>query len=424
MERLKIAVIGGGSVFTPELITCLRDNRPALGPMDVRLMDIDTDRLEIIRSFCARLLGGSNNDIKLSATHDVAEAVKGCAFVLLQLRQGGQDMRILDEKLGKKHRIPFVETVSICGFSTFLRTYYEFERLIPIILENAPGAWVMNFTNPAGQLTEMLSGQGIDRVVGVCNGWIGMRETISRLSGLPVDAFFMNWRGLNHLTFTDAIYDSSGQNILPGLLNKLSDDQEYFPFDPSLMRTLGCFPNSYMQYYYNRRKMIDKLQKQDRVRSEVVKELDGELLKLYKTAESIPDSLKKRGGFGYSGAVVSILKGIWCDEGSIHYAVTKNHNALGCLPDDAMIECPVIAKKSGVYPVNTGDLPEFARPIAITIKAYERMAIRAAKERNRDMLLTSMMMHPLIGDYSIAKPMLEECLDMNRNYIPKPLWPQ
>jgi 6-phospho-beta-glucosidase len=389
-----------------------------LGPMDLRLMDIDAFRLETVHSFCTRLLGGRNADISLSATQTAADAVKGCDFILLQLRQGGQDMRILDEKLGKKHRIPFVETVSICGFSTFLRTYYEYERLASIILENAQDAWVMNFTNPAGQLTETLNMLGIDRVVGVCNGWIGMREIISRLSGLPVDGFFMNWRGLNHLTFTDAVYDGNGRNILPDLLNKLFGDQNDYPIDAELMKTLGCFPNSYVQYYYNRRKMIDKLQKQERVRSEIVKDLDKELINVYKTASTIPDSLRKRGGFGYSGAVVSILKGIWCNEGSIHYAVTKNHGTLCCLPDDAMIECPVIAKKSGVYAVNTGDLPEFARPIAITIKAYERMAICGAKERNRDKLLTSMMMHPLIGDYSIAKPMLEECLDMNRDYIP------
>ena len=421
MERLKIAVIGGGSVFTPELVKCLADNARALGPMDVRLMDINAERLETVCSFCKRLLNGQDADIMLSSTQNVAEAVKDCEFVLLQLRQGGQDMRILDEKLGKKHRIPFVETVSICGFSTFLRTYYEYENLAPVILKNAPGAWVMNFTNPAGQLTEVLRMLGISRAVGVCNGWVGMLKKISMLSGLPIDSFFMNWRGLNHLTFTDAVYDNSGRNILPDLLNKLSGNPEDFAFDVELMKTLGCIPISYLQYYYNRRKMIDKLQKQEHVRSEVVKGLDKELLDLYKTAVTVPDSLEKRGGFGYSGAVVSILKGIWCDEGSIHYAVTENHGTLGCLPDDAMIECPILAKKSGVYPINTGDLPEFARPIAVTIKAYERMAIRGAMERNRDLLLTSMMMHPLIGDYSIAKPMLDECLDMNKDYIPKSL---
>ena len=418
MQNLKIAIIGSGSVFTPELITGLAENSAALGPMQINMMDIDADRLNIVHSFCTRLLNERNVNISLHATQDAAEAVRGCDFVLIQLRQGGQEKRILDEKLGKKFRIPFTETVSICGFSTFLRTYYEYEKLAHVIMENAPNAWVMNFSNPSGQLSEALRILGINRVIGVCNGWIGTQKIISKVSGLPMDGFFMNWRGLNHLTFIDAVYDKSGQNILPGILNKISDNQNEFPFSVDLMKTLNCLPNSYMQYYYNRRNMIEKLQKQEHVRSEVVKELDKELIDLYKTAKSIPDSLQKRGGFGYSTVVVGILTGIWCDNGSVHYAVTKNNGTLGCLPEDAMIECPIIAKRSGIFPINTGDMPEFARPIAVTIKAYERMAINGAMQRDRDKLLTAMMMHPLIGDYSIAKPMLEECLEINRDLIP------
>lgn len=418
MKKVTISVIGGGSVFTPELVLLLAENSNALGKVEIRLADIDADRLKIVGDCCSRILAKLGKDVELIYPLSSEAAIEGSDFVLLQLRQGGQDARIQDEKLGKKYKIPFVETVSICGFSTFLRTYYEFEKLAEIIRNKAPEAWVMNFTNPAGQLTEALYGLGLTRAVGVCNGWIGMKKQLSDLTGLEEDQFFMNWKGLNHLTFTDAVY-SDGRNILPDIIANLDDEHKHFPFDLDLMRNLGAIPNSYLQYYYNREKMVEKLQKQEYVRSELVKEIDAALLEQYKTVDYLPDDLKKRGGFRYSYAVVGILKSIHCDESKVHYAVVKNGSVFRELPEDAFIEAPVLVKKEGLYPIHTGSLPQYAVPLVVTMKAYERMCIKAAKKRDKTLLWEAMLMHPLIGCHSIAKPMLEDCLELNRSYIPE-----
>lgn len=422
MGKLVISVIGGGSVFTPELVSLLADNSDSLGQMEIRMMDIDEDRLAIVGGLCERILGNHKlgKNVELKYPLPVEEAMEGSDFVLLQLRQGGQEARITDEKLGKKYKIPFVETVSICGISAFIRTYYEFERLSKIILDKAPDAWVMNFTNPSGQLAEALYGLGIKRVIGVCNGWIGMKKQLSELTGLDENDYFMNWFGLNHLTFTNAVYHK-GRNILPEIIEKLDNERKYFPFDADLIRTLGAIPNPYVQYYYNREEMIEKLQKQEKVRSEIVKEIDTALLEQYKVIDHLPEDLQKRGGYGYSYAVVSILRSIYCDESAIHYAVIKNGSAIPELPEDAFIETPVLVKKEGLYPIHTGSLPPFALPLVITMKAYERMGIEGAKKRDKSLLLKAMLMHPLIGCYSIAKPLLDDCLEANSCYIPDEL---
>lgn len=418
MKKLKIGVIGGASTFTPELISLLADNEDVLGDIEVRLMDIDRPRLEIVGRFSERILKRKERKTKIIYADTVEEAVDGVDFILLQLRQGGKEARIQDDLLGKKYKIPFVETISICGFAAFLRTYYEFEKISKIIRDKAPDAWVMNFTNPSGQLTETLYRLGIKKVVGVCNAWITMKKTISKITALEESRFFMNWKGLNHLTFIDAIY-YKGKNILPDVLNKVCDNHPGFPAGVQLARELNVIPNGYLQYYYNRKKIVDKLQKQDKVRAQIVKEIDTDLLDIYKNANSIPKELKKRGGYRYSYVVVNILKGIYLDDASIHYAVVKNESTLSCLPFDSFVEVPVIAKKEGLYPIQTGRLPDFAKALVITMKDYERMGIEAAMKRDRKLFLKAMMMHPLIGCYSIAKPLLDDCLRINRQYIPE-----
>ena len=418
MRTLKIGVIGGASTFTPELASLLAKHEGTLGPIEIRLMDIDADRLKIVGALSERLLAKESKQTRIVYAESVEEAVDGVDFVLLQLRQGGQDARIEDELLGRKYRIPFVETVSICGLGAFLRTYYEFERIAKIILVRAPNAWVMNFSNPSGQLTEALYRFGIEKVVGVCNGWIGMKDHIAQLSGIASDQFFMNWKGLNHLTFIDGIFHN-GRNILPDILADVPDEDTDFPSDLQLAKKLGAIPNSYLQYYYNRIPMVQKLLKQEKVRSHLVKEIDAELLEIYKTADSLPEEIKKRGGYRYSYAVVHILKSIYLDAGDVHYGVVKNGTCLPELPADAFVEVPILVRREALYPVQTGSLPAFARALAITMKSYEQMAIEAAAQRSRDLLFQAMMVHPIMNAYSIAQPLLEDCLKANAPYIPE-----
>ena len=415
MKKSIIGVVGAGSTFTPELVSLLIDRCECFGSIDLRFMDTDRERQDIVTSLCRKVLAKSNADITITICDDLTSTLRGADFVLLQLRVGGIDMRIEDEHLGLKYHLPFTETVSVCGISTFLRSYYEFERIAEVIKQEAPNAWVLNFSNPSGQNTEALYKLGIHKVIGVCNGCISELGILSRVSGYPADKLFMTWRGLNHMTFIDAVY-YEGENILPQILEKLDDD--VFPIPADLIRQLGFIPNNYLQYYYTRSRLADRLQTK-KCRSEVVKEIDKELIESYKTAEEIPAELSKRGGYGYSRIVVEIMASIAADLKNIHYAVIRNGNTLPELPEDAFVEVPVIAKKEGLFPISCGPMPKVARSVAIALKDYDQIAIEGAMKRDKQLLLNAMIVHPLIADYDIAIPLLEDILEINKDYIPE-----
>ena len=361
---VKISVVGSGSVFSPELVVEFAGVADRMGGVLLRFMDIDGPRQVVVSDFCRRLLG--EQPVEIVDCASLEDCIDGADFVLLQLRQGGIDARIEDELLGKKYMLPFTETISICGMSTFLRTYFEYEKLAADIKKYAPDAWVLNFTNPAGQLSETLYAFGLRKVIGVCNGFMGQKEQIEKALNIDDGSYTMNWRGLNHLTIVDGIYHEGK--------NRIADVLETLP-DGDMQKDLGALLNGYFQYYFDRVNVIDRLQKQEKVRSELVKEIDIKLLEEYKNAKEIPESLNLRGGYGYSTAVVNIIRAICLDEGSMHYAVVKNGSCLPSLPEDAFVEVPIIVNKSGAFPVVNGDLPGYAKVLAIAVKTYERILI-------------------------------------------------
>lgn len=413
MDKMIVSVIGAGSVFTPELVLKFSESAPLTGPVSLRFYDIDRNRQELMIRFCRRLLAARDvKDVEITDCADVRSCLDGAGFVLLQLRQGGIEARINDERLGKKYRLPFTETISICGFATFLRTYYEYERLAPLIIDAAPDAWVLNFTNPAGQLSETLWRLGVKKIAGVCNAYLGMESLIERTLGLAPGGYVMNWRGLNHLTVVDGIY-VNGQDRFPELLDRLPDDINH----RELYLSLGAVLNGYYQYYFDRREIVEKQQAQSKTRSELVAEIDENLLHEYDSSISIPENLSKRGGAGYSSAVVDIIKAIRSGGGSVRYAVVKNGSSLPGLPQDAFVEVPALVNGNGLFPLAMGNLPPFAEALTLAVKTYERALIKAAMGRDKRGMLESMMIHPLMNCFSVAKPLLDECLTVNAKYI-------
>jgi len=427
-----IAVVGSGSVFSSELVVELSKITDQLGELTLRFFDIDQERQDIVSGLCRRLLK-DKKDVTIVDCKTLEECLPDASFVLLQIRHGGIDARIEDEKLGKKYKLPFTETISICGISTFIRTYYEYEKIGPAILKHAPDALVLNFTNPSAQLTETLYGMGIKNVMGVCNGFMSMKDVIKHTLNDKDSEYFMNWRGLNHLTVVDGIFAMPGNNFseckfypennkIDEVLANLPD--WYSEFEHNMLQNFGALLNGYFQYYFNRRNIIDKLQKQDKVRSEIVKEIDEALLEEFKTAETVPPSISKRGGYGYATAVVNIIEAYCSDEATVHYASVRNGKCLPSLPASAFVEVPVLVSRDNISPIQTGDMPDFARSLAIAIKDYERMLIKAAKKRDKAGMLRAMMTHPLLNCYSVAKPLLDDCLEINRAFLPMELTKQ
>lgn len=416
-KKLVLGVIGGGSIFTPELAKLLADNADIFGEVELRLMDIDNERLDVVGGLCERILKNTGKPVHISYVKGYEDAVRGADFVLIQFRVGGIDARINDEYLGRKHKIPFTETVTVCGFATFLRTYYEIEKVAKAVKELAPDAWVMDFANPAGMLSESLDKLGVKKVIGVCNGYIGFADNLKKHYEVDDKDFFINWRGLNHLTFTDKIM-IKGENKFDDYVNSLKDDASYgFPVE--LIKTFGFIPNSYCQYYYLREKIVEKQASLEKLRSEVVKEIDEVLVEQYKKLDYIPENLAKRGGYGYSRVVVNIIRGIVSGERRVQNAVIKNNGLLNELPNDAFIEVPVMTFKNDVRGIPVEPLPKAAVPLVVTMKCYEQMLINGAMKRSRSLLYQALMIHPLIGSHYPAEALLADVLEHNVAYLPE-----
>lgn len=417
MKRTIIAVIGGGGIYTPELVSLLAEHADVFGSIELRLMDISNERLQTVGGLCERIIAKAAVPIRIIYTDSYDQAVRNADYILIQFRVGGEDARIQDEKLGLKYAIPFVETVTVCGFATFLRTYYELEHLAEAIRNFAPEAWVMNFANPAGMLTEALSRAGLEKVVGVCNASIKFLDHL--YSKLKTQNIYINWRGLNHFTFTDRIL-ADGRDVTKSLLLDIQDyEDSSIPFPRELLQKINLFPNQYLQYYFLQRKLIEKLQKQPKVRSEVVKDIDRDLLSTYRTIDEVPELLKKRGGFGYSRIIVNLMKGIETGDHAVHYAVVRNGFVLRDLPEDAFVEVPVITLKNQIIALQVEQLPMVVKGITYSMKLYEQEVIRAAMARDRTGLMNALIMHPLLLDWTISKPLFEEILSRNSSYLPK-----
>ncbi len=415
-KPVKISVIGGGSVFTPELITMLGQNAGQTGPLTVSLMDISEERLDIVGEMCKRIINKNELPIQMESTMDPVEAVRDSAFVCNQLRAGGVLARIEDEKLGHKYHLPYTETISVCGFATYLRSFPMVAEYAHIIAQNAPDAWILNFTNPAGMLAETFYRLGHKKVLGVCNVSVRLTDILAEHLHVPPSSIYMNWRGINHMTFVDRVI-VNGENRIAEVLSAYRQAETGLPFPDEFIRALGVIPNPYLQYYFLKNRVMDHLQTQEKNRSEIVLELEKQLLDEFKTASAIPEALKRRGGYGYSSVVANLIKDLITDGGGIHYAIFKNENTLTELPAEGFIEAPVLVHKNRVQAVQIEPLPAVVKPLVITMKLYETALIDACFKRDVNQMLECLLMHPLIQDFDLSRALLEDVLEVNSPYL-------
>jgi 6-phospho-beta-glucosidase len=421
VSPLRIGVIGGGSIFVPELVELLGRYGDALGPIELRLMDVNADRMGVVGGLCERIVARAGHQIAISYHDGYEPAIEGADFVLVQFRVGGEEARIGDDRLGLKYRIPFVETVTVCGVSAFMRSYYEIEQVAAVARDLAPDAWVMEFANPSGMLAEALSRLGRPRVVGVCNSSIVVRDGFAQALGGSPDEIAMSWRGLNHLTVVDAVR-WRGREVYPELVERLAETpHHYLPFPPAFIREMGFIPSYYLRYHWFAREVVEELQARPMTRAEEVKRVNAGLLDQYRTADEVPDELRKRGGYGYSRAVANAIRGLVTGDRSVHYLSVPNRGSIPELPPDAFVEIPVEALEGELRALDVPPLPPVARELLVTMKSYETTLIEAARARDRRGLLRALLIHPLIADAGIAEPLLADILEQNRAFLPEEL---
>jgi len=418
---IKVAVIGGGSTYTPELIEGLANRRDRLPMDELVLHDIDAERRDIVGGLAERMLRRLDWNGRLTLSADAGDAMDGASFVLLQLRIGGQAARLVDETLPLRFGTIGQETTGAGGLAKALRT-------VPVVLElaelagrrAAPGAWIVDFTNPVGVVTQALSDAG-HRAIGLCNVAISLQRRLAALLGVEPDRLELGHVGLNHLSWiTSARFD--GLDRLPELLEKhgasIASDLK-LPVE--LIRRLGAVPSYYLRYYY----AFDEVLAEQRAgyrRAEEVMELERRLLDMYAdpSLDTKPALLNDRGGAFYSEAAAALLASLHDGAGDVQVVDVRNGGAVPELGADDVVEVPARIDRSGAHPLPQAPMDPEMLALVGDVKAFERLAIRAALSGTPEDAQRALQAHPLVGPrIGDVRPLLEAMLEANEPHLPR-----
>ena len=423
MKELKIGVIGSGSTYAPELIDGFIKRREELNVKQVVMMDVDSERLEITGNLARRMVKRAGMDTEIVLTTNRREALDGASFVVTQVRVGLMEGRARDEKIPLEFGILGQETTGPGGFAMALRT-------IPVMLETArqmeelsPEGWMINFTNPSGLITEALSRYSKMQMIGLCNVPITYLMRFAKLYDVSVDRIYMDYFGLNHLTWMRKVY-LDGKDITAEVTERIleGDAQDLlgFPFNKKMVRSLGLLPGGYLQYFYHRDRILEK-QLTSGNRAEQVMKIDRELLELYSDPglNEKPAILDQRGGAWYSDAACALISAIANDKKEIHIVNTRNNGALGGLPNDVVVEVPAMVNSAGPHPLVMGELPLGIRGLVQVVKTYEQLTVEAAVHGSREQALLALANHPLVPTVDIAEKLLDKILEENKAFLPQ-----
>lgn len=434
MSGIKIATIGGGSSYTPELIEGFIKRYDELPISEIWLVDIEAghEKLKIITDLSKRMVKKANLPIEIHSTFNREQALKDADFVTTQFRVGQLDAREKDETIPLKYNTIGQETNGPGGLFKGLRT-------IPVILEICeemerlcPNAWLINFTNPAGMVTEaVLRYSNIKKVVGLCNGPIGIEKGIAELLNVSQEDIYVEFTGLNHMVFAKKIY-LNGEDVTEDVVNKTIEQEksislkniEDIGWEPRFIKKLGMIPIGYLRYYYQTSEMLKEQKeaiKNHGVRAKVVKGVEKDLFDLYKNPNlsDKPKELEKRGGAYYSDAACNLINSIYNDKRDIQTVNVQNNGAIIDIDARSAVEVNCVITKQGPIPITTGELPLPIKGLVQQIKSFERTAIEAAVTGDYDTALLAMTINPLVSSDVDAKKMLDELFEAHKNYLPQ-----
>ena len=408
---MRIAVVGGGSTYTPELVSGLSRERDRIGVRELVLHDVDSERREVVGGLAARMLARQGYAGTLEVTDDLDRAVAGADVVLIQIRVGGQAARLSDETVPLACGCVGQETTGAGRLAKALRT-------VPVVLEiaervrelAAPDAWIVDFTNPVGIVTRALLDAG-HRAVGLCNVAIGFQRAFARHLALEPHEVVVDQVGLNHLTWIRAVH-VGGEDVLPTLLAEHGEavaEQAALPL--RLLRELGVVPSSYLQYFYRHDAIVAE-QLEGTPRAETVAEIERVLLELYRDPDldEKPPLLEQRGGAFYSEAATGLVTSLATSDGGVHVVDVRNEGTLAGLQDDDVVELPATVGSAGPVPLPQVPLAPELLGLVQHVAAYERLAARAAVTRDPIDARKALLAHPLIGQDATAGELVERLL--------------
>ena len=416
---MKLAVVGGGSTYTPELVDGIARLTGDIKITELVLVDPDAERLSVVGPFSARIMARYGHPATVSWTSDLDAAIDGAGAVLLQLRVGGQATRHRDETWPLECGCIGQETTGAGGFAKALRT-------VPVVLDVAervrqralPDAWIIDFTNPVGIVTRALLDAG-HRAIGLCNVAIGFQRSFASLLGVAAEAVALDHVGLNHLTWERAAF-VDGADRLPELLAAHGEEIALHTGLP-LSATLeaGAVPSYYLRYYWAHDAVVEE-ERGRQTRAQAVAEIERQLLEMYAdpALDTKPELLTHRGGAFYSEAAVALLASLVTDAGDRQVVNVRNNGTFPFLADEAVIEVPATISATGAVPVPLAPVQPLMSGLIAHASAYEELAVEAAVHGGRERVAQALLANPLVGQYDLAQGLTDRLLAENAAFLP------
>lgn len=432
-EAVKIVTIGGGSSYTPELMEGFIKRYEELPIREIWLVDIEDGRekVEIVGSLAQRMWDATPYDVKVHVSLDRREALKGADFVTTQFRVGLLDARIKDERIPLLHGMLGQETNGAGGMFKAFRTIPVIGEIVEDMRELCPDAWLINFTNPSGMITEaVIKHFGWKKCIGLCNVPTISMMAEPKVLGMKPEELNYQFAGLNHFHW-HKVSDSKGNDLTPELIEHINEENGGTPknifqaeFPLSLLKTMNLLPCGYHRYYYMQREMLDhSVQEFNRcgTRSEVMKQTEAELFEIYKdtSLHEKPVQLEKRGGAYYSDAACECISAVYNDKKIQMVVSTENKGAIPCLEEDSIVEVTSVISARGAQPVAWGRMEPAQKGWLQLMKAMEECTINAALSGDYGQALEAFTINPLVENGTEAKKVLDELLVAHEKYLPQ-----
>lgn len=418
MSDIKFTIVGAGSSYTPELLEELSQRREELPVREIMLYDINEERLDIMAGFCKRFAKHLGMEVDIKSTLDLDKALYGADFVDTQIRVGGNRQRVLDEKIPLKYHLVGQETTGAGGMMKAMRT-------IPVMLDVArkmeelsPTGWLINYTNPTGLVTEVVTRYTKANIAGFCSGGIFPKMWAKRSLGISYDRVQYDYAGLNHMNFISNI-TIDGRPVTEDEFLKIAGENT--DVDLELVKLLGVIPSPYLQYYYHTTEKVNKILSRPRTRGEEVMLLEKEVYDAYADQNNFlkPAALSKRGGGGYSEVAIGFVNAIYNNIDTAMVVNVPNNGAIKFLPDTAVVEIGCLVNKRGISPLNVANIPEMCWGLISAVKNYEQLAVESAVEGNVRKAKLALLAHPLVREYDLVEKLIPELLEANKMYLPQ-----
>lgn len=451
---MKLTIIGTAGVRTPLMLRGILRRQEKLQLTDLYLMDVNAEHLELIRMVCEPVLREQEASFRTIWTTDAREAIKGADYVLTTFRVGGIRSRVVDERVPLRYHVLGQETTGPGGFAMALRTIPVIFQYVKLIEELAPKAWLINFTNPSGLITEaIINHAGFPRVVGICDNPAAMQRGMAAVLHVPPEDLFLEYFGLNHLGWVKAAY-LAGRDILPEVIAALRQSGmtiAHLPFHPDFLGALGMIPNEYLYFYYHTEEAVQHLLGAGKTRGEQIQELNdwlfAELKRLSKEGdekqirEAYISYLVKRGETymvtetghkpfakeevrsaieeeGYEGVALGVMECLSGMRQGVSIVNVQNRGAIAGMKEQDVVEVTCYLGKSTVRPIAIGTVPDHALGLMKQVKEYERLTIEAALSSSYQLALNALALHPLVPSYEIAKCILDDYIQAHADLFP------